>query len=225
VAVASADEHLVPCGHDHAALLGDDGAVVGHAGADERDGLAEDGAAVDDFADHSHEAVNPGQEVLVGDVPSGGVDARDIHDGPRAKVDAGGIYDVDVAIGQEGAVNVGGRGALDAVEHARGGAGLDELDGLLARDVETPVVDDAVVAGPDDRQVALPGESHVAADDLFPDRSRMDATSDEQASECHGPGDADAPTACVAQSHHCLLLSVRSRKPGSQSRGCDCGPS
>jgi len=59
----------------------------------------------------------------------GGVELADVDDRPRAEGDAGGVDEVDDAVGAERAVEARGDGRLDAVEHAAPGARLDERDG------------------------------------------------------------------------------------------------
>ena len=170
LAASRAEEHLVACDHGYHAFGGDDGAVVGHVLAEEPDGAGTDGAPVDHLAVEVHKAVDAAEEVLVADVARCGVDRADVHHCPLAEIDAGGVDEVDLAIGLERAVDLCGRSAADPVENSGQCARLDKAHRLLLGDVEALIVDDTVVTRFDGRQVAVALEARGAMDDLLADR-------------------------------------------------------
>ena len=115
--------------------------------AGEGDGVGVDGALVNDPALVARELVDVAKEIGIGDVAGGGVELAHINDGVGAEHDAGGIDEVDDAVGTEVAVDLGRGGAVDAVENAALGGGLNELDGLADHDVELVEINNGIVEG------------------------------------------------------------------------------
>ncbi len=160
------DEYVIAGGHDDGALVGrDDGAVIGDGLAHERDEVALDGAQIANLAG-SGEVEIARKEVGIGEIGGRGKESAGVDYGSGAEHDAIGVDEVDVSVGEEGAVDLRGRGGGDAIEHARGGGGLDELDGFAAGDVEAGVLDDGIVAGSNEGQGAVLGDVDGAGDDV-----------------------------------------------------------
>ena len=126
-----------------------------------------DGAFVDDRAVDVDVVIDAGEEVLGGKVGTGGMESGGVDDGVLTEDDAGGVGDVDDAVGIERAEDAGGRGAGDAIEDARKFTGLNERDGFVRVDIKALVVDDGVVGRVDGGQVALAIKGSATGDDLL----------------------------------------------------------
>ena len=139
-------------GQGHAALIGDDYAVVAHRAAEQGDAAAvgcAERAVVDDagVAAIAFEAVIARREVAVADVQRGGYQAADVDAGTGAEQHAVGVDDKDLTIGVEVAHDRGAVAAEYAVERHRTFAGLVEGHAVAGGDIETLPVDGELAAG------------------------------------------------------------------------------
>ncbi len=110
-----------------------------------------------------------GEEVFVAQVEGGGDKPGDIDAGALADQDAGRVDEEDFAVGGQGAQQLRGVGADDAVEHGAGGGLLDEAGGFVRVDAETLPVDDRIRAVGDGEGVADLVDRSRAVDDLCAD--------------------------------------------------------
>ena len=167
VAQTLADHHGLARGHHHRAAGAHDRARVCDRSAQQTHEVARDRAVVHHRAGEIREAVVTAQEVGVGELAGHRVQTRHIHARVRAEEDARGIHEVDAAVGGQRSINARRVGAADAVEHTRVAAGLDEPHRFVRTDIEVAEVDDAAIAGADERLRAVAVDRDVATDDLL----------------------------------------------------------
>jgi hypothetical protein len=145
------EQHLIAGDQANETAGGNDGAGVGDRPADEGHHLAADRAGVIHLAGQPGEPVQSGEKILLRERAAHRIQAADIDHGSLAEIDTGGIHQVNLAVGQQGAVDLGGSEPADQIEHARLGAGLDELHGLAGADIKGAPAQHGVVLRRDGR--------------------------------------------------------------------------
>ena len=160
--------HGIAGGQRHAALVGDDHALVADTAAEQRDRAA-GGCGERAVVDHRSvvaialETVVAGGEVGVADTQGGSDQTADVHLGAGTEQHAVGVDQEDPAIGVQLAHDVGPVDAEDAVKCNRVRAGLVEGDVLAGADREALPVDRQRIAGLVDDQLVAAGRADLAA--------------------------------------------------------------
>ena len=167
VAQTLADHHRLARGHDDRTAGAHDRARVRDRSAQQPHKVARDRAVVDHRAGEIREAVVAAQEVGVRELPGHRVQTRHIHARVRTEEDTRGIHEVDAPVGGQRAIDARRIGAADAVEDARVAAGLHEPHRLVRTNVKVPEVDDAAIAGANERLRPVAVDRDIATDDLL----------------------------------------------------------
>ena len=144
--------HRIARRQDHAALVGDDGALIADGAAEQGDAATVrrgDLAVVDHagIAAVTLEGVAAGFEVAVADIQGGGHQAADVDLGTPAEQHAVGVDQEHPTVGIELAHDLRAIGAEHAVQRNRVAAGLVEGHLVTGSDIETLPVDGEFIAG------------------------------------------------------------------------------
>ena len=141
-AIAEVVQRHLAAGADQPDLIGVDGAGIVDMPGDERRALGIDGAQV------LHRGVGVAledqvaiPEVVVGNVEGGGDEPVDVDLRPGSEKDAVGIDQIEMAVGSQLAVDLGGVGANHPRQHRRPRTGLVDVDLVAVADVKALPID------------------------------------------------------------------------------------